>query len=96
MIKDLFDRHCSVRSIGYEFPIRTMNGVSFILEYRNSACADFLVALDVGDKESFILFGYRLSFCIACGRFIGFGSKFDVCWLCKDEMENDEIEDILE
>jgi hypothetical protein len=86
LAKDLFTRHASCRGAGSEVASVVMEGVRFILKYKRSECADFIVGLDFG-KNYFALFGFRVSFCLSCGRFLGFGSRYEVCWICEDEYE---------
>jgi hypothetical protein len=57
-----------------------------LLKYKRSECADFLITLDFGTSY-FALYGFRLSFCLACGRFIGFGIFHELCWICESELE---------
>jgi hypothetical protein len=83
--KDLFACHAPVRPVGYA--VRKKAGdVSFLLRYKRSECADLLVTLDFGEFY-FTLFGCTVSFCLGCGRFIGFGSHFNLCWICESELE---------
>jgi hypothetical protein len=86
MVKDLFGRHCPVRSAGSEIRKRATDDVSFFLKYKRSECADFYVAFDFGESY-FTLFGFRLSFCVACGRFVRFGTSYEICWVCESELE---------
>ncbi len=86
--KDIFRRHCPVRGGGSQVGNKVTKDIVFLLDYKNSANADFSVALHFqGSGNCFVVFSMRLSFCIACGRFIGFGNAFDVCWICKGELE---------
>jgi hypothetical protein len=68
--------------------LKLTKDIFFLLDYKSSANADFSVALNFEkENDCFVLFNLRLSFCLACGRFIGFGSLFEVCWICQDELE---------
>jgi hypothetical protein len=92
MVKDLFARHTPFRPNGYE--VRRKEGdVSFLLKYERSECASLLIMLDLGEFR-YKLGVLRLSFCLACGRFLGFGTRYDLCWICESELEQleDEIE----
>jgi hypothetical protein len=94
MAKDKFGcKHLPVRHAGYKYSIKAIEDVSFILQYERPEYALFFVGLDVGAKESFVLFGYRLSLCLNCGRFTHFGVEYGVCWVCEDELEDDNFED---
>lgn len=86
MVKDLFGRHTPVRSAGFEICKRAMDDVSFFIKYKRSESADFYVTLNFGQKY-FTLFGFRLSFCVACGRFLRFGTSYGICWICESELE---------
>lgn len=86
MAKDLFALHTPLHSAGTEIRIRVLDDVSFFMRYRRSECAEFLVILDFG-KSYFTLFDFRLSFCLVCGRFLGFGASYEVCWICEYELE---------
>ena len=93
MAKDLFARHTPIRHAGYEIR-KKADDVSFILKYKRSECADLVITLDFG-KFYHILGGFRLSFCLACGRFLGFGTRYEVCWLCESELEQLENDESL-
>jgi hypothetical protein len=89
MARDLFARHTPVRSCGSEIRKRVMNDVSFLMKYTRSECAVFIVTLDFG-QYWWSLFDFRLSFCLACGRFISFGTRYELCWICESELEDSE------
>ena len=86
MAKDLFSRHAPVCAVGYGVRKRVMGDVSFCMEYKRSECARFFVTLDFGEFW-YCLFDFRLSFCLACGRFLGFGTRYEMCWICESELE---------
>ena len=86
MAKDLFARHTPVRAVEYGVRKRIMDDVSFCMRYKRSECGEFFVTLDFGEFW-YSLFGFRLSFCLVCGRFLGFGTRYEVCWLCEDDLE---------
>jgi hypothetical protein len=86
MVKDLFAQHTPVRFSGFEVCRRLTEDASLLLKYKHSECADFLITLDF-DGSYFALFGFRLSFCLVCGRFLGFGTCFELCWICESELE---------
>jgi hypothetical protein len=92
MKKDLFARHTPVRSAGYGIRERVMHDVSFCMEYKRSECAEFFVTVDFGEFWC-SLFGFRLSFCLACGRFLGFGTRYELCWICESDLELELEED---
>ena len=94
------DRHCLVRSSGYEVErivdeddvfllhyIRKDNAV-FVFQYLDSSL-EVLWSMIISHLSN--LFGFSVYFCLACGRFIGFdNSRFQsVCWLCEGEFEDD-------
>lgn len=88
MDRDIFGRHCPARKAGSQVSKKVSQETIFILNYKNSANGVFSVVLNFhGSDNCFTLFSLRLSFCLACGRFIGFGSLFDVCWICEKELE---------
>jgi hypothetical protein len=88
MSRDIFGRHCPVRKAGSQVGKTVTEDVIFLLNYKSSASADFSVTLNFEEGDvCFVLLSLRLSFCVACGRFIGFGSLFDVCWICEEELE---------
>jgi hypothetical protein len=92
MKKNLFGRHCPVRHSGSKLEIRASSDISFVLRYVDSDCAYLSVCLVDSDLRYFwSLFGFRLYFCLACGRFIGFDNSHyeSICWLCEDELEDD-------
>lgn len=86
MAKDLFARHTLVRSTGCEIRKKATMDTSFFLKYKRSECAEFFIMLDFC-KGGFTLYELNLSFCIRCGRFLGFGIHYEVCWICEDELE---------
>lgn len=89
MPKDWFGRHTPIRSAGFKKRIRVMDDCSFCLVYKRSDLAKFIVTYDF-DSFSFpvsLWESSNLSFCLACGRFIGFGAKFGICWICEDNFE---------
>jgi hypothetical protein len=86
MTKDLFGRHAHSRSAGTELREKATDDISFVLKYKRSDFAFLFIALHFKDGY-FILSELGLSFCLRCGRFIGFGNRFEVCWLCEDELE---------
>ena len=86
MAEDLFARHTPLRDVGDGFRKIVMGDVSFCMEYKRSECARFFVTLDFGEFW-YYLFGFRLSFCLACGRFLGFGTRYEICWICESESE---------
>jgi hypothetical protein len=90
MVKDLFARHTPIRSVGYEVR-RKAGDMSFLLKYERSECAILWVTLDFG-IFGFSLGGFKLSFCLACGRFLGFGTRYELCWICESELEQLEDE----
>jgi hypothetical protein len=85
MAKDLFSRHTHIRPIGYEVR-KKIEGSSFLLKHKRSECADFYITFDFGESY-FTLFNFRLSFCVNCGRFLGFGTRYEICWICELELE---------
>jgi hypothetical protein len=85
-MKKLFEKHTPVRLAGTVISKKACAEVWFVLEYVRCECADFLVNLEV-EGGYFVLFGFRLSFCLACGRFTHFGTKYEVCWLCQEAFE---------
>lgn len=96
MVKDLFGRHAPLRCSGFEIRYKTTGDVSFLTRYKRSECAEFNVTLDFG-KFWYSLYDFRLSFCLACGRFLGFGTRYEICWVCEDDLEPEcEFEDWLE
>ena len=93
MTKDEYgNRYTSIRSVGWEYRIKAQDDVSFLLHYLHSELGFFAVMLKIEGEEK-VLFGLHVSFCISCGRFLGFGKRFEVCWECADEFE--ELEEIF-
>jgi hypothetical protein len=86
MDKALFARHALIRSAETELRKKATTDISFFLKYKRPECAELFVTLDF-EKGGFTLYGLNLSFCLRCGRFIGFGSRYEICWLCEDELE---------
>jgi hypothetical protein len=87
-----FDRHTLPRSAGWRWKRAGVGGVLFESVYNKTNQATFTVRLFIEEAqngESFPLFSFPLCFCVACGRFKGFGYDFDVCWICSDELEDD-------
>jgi hypothetical protein len=65
------------------------------MRYKRSECAEFHVTLDLG-KFWYSLYDFGLSFCLACGRFLDFGTRYELCWICEGELEPEEFEEELE
>jgi hypothetical protein len=86
MAKDLFARHTPKRFAGCEIRKKATDDISFLLKYKRSECTDLLVTLDFCEYY-FSLGSFRLSFCLACGRFLGFGTQYNLCWICESELE---------
>lgn len=96
MVKDKFGcRHTPVRDAGYMVRRRVMEGISFMWRYLRSEVAGCFVELDFGGYY-FSISCLRLSFCRACGAFLGFGIRYDLCWICESELEPEEFEEELE
>jgi hypothetical protein len=87
MVKDKFGcRHIPVRPDGFRVRRRVIDGVSFAWVYKRPEVAGFFVELDFGNYH-FPIFGQALSFCRVCGAFLGFGIRYELCWICEDELE---------
>jgi hypothetical protein len=82
-------RHTPVRPKGWRLRLKGINDVNFILHYVRPNYASFAQVHDI-EGYDWVLFDVLVSFCIACGRFIGFGNSFDVCWICKSHLESEE------
>lgn len=96
MVKDEFGcRHAPVRAAGFRVRRKVLDGVSFAWVYRRSEVAGFFVELDFGGY-SFPIYCMGLSFCLACGAFLGFGIRYELCWICEGELEPEEFEEELE
>jgi hypothetical protein len=82
--------HCHPHEAGFKIRIHdeAMYGLSFLFKYVRSEYGIFEVGFDDVDS-SFPLDGIKLglSFCIDCGAFTHFGSRYEVCWRCEDSLE---------
>lgn len=87
--KDLFGSHCPVREVGYRVPCLKM---PFGSSYTRKDCSVVFVPLFVDGFLAKFLFAFRLRFCVACGRFIGFDGDGvgEFCWICEDYFEDFE------
>jgi hypothetical protein len=93
MAKDRFGcRHTTVRPAGFRVRRKVMDSLSFTWVYKRPEVAGFFVELDFGDYH-FPIYGLILSFCRACGAFLGLGIRYELCWVCESELEPEEFED---
>lgn len=92
MVRDKFGcRHAPVRPSGFRVRRKAMNDVSFTWVYKRPEVAGFFVELDFNNNH-FPIFGLILSFCRACGAFLGFGIRYELCWICESELEPEKLE----
>jgi hypothetical protein len=92
MKKDVFGCHCAVRHSGFRIEHRVSKDISFVLHYFSPDVAAIFVYLVDRELLYFCtLFGFRLYFCLSCGRYIGIdNSRYEsICWLCEDELRED-------
>lgn len=91
MVKDRFGcRHTPVRDAGYIVRKRIMDGVTFSLRYLRSEVAGCFIEVSFGGYY-FSISCLRLSFCRACGAFLGFGILYEICWICRDDYESEDF-----
>lgn len=95
MEKDLFRRHTPKRHAGFIAPVARFDGLRIDLMHKSPECGDLSVTFDCG-RFGRKLFDVRVSFCLACGRFLGFGTRYELCWICESELEPEEFEEELE
>ncbi len=95
-MKDKFGRrHTPVRFSGFRVRRKVMDGASFTWVYKRPEVAGFFVELDFCDYH-FPIYDVVLSFCRACGAFLGFGFRYELCWICEGELEPEEFEEEAE
>jgi hypothetical protein len=94
-MKDLFARHTPVRNVGSLVWKKIADDTAFTLNYISRNKATLSVMLSFGSSKLLIpLYSLGLFFCLACGRFLGFGTRYELCWICESELE--QLEDIAE
>ena len=91
MAKNKADRHSPVREAGYEIRRSVLPNVTFFWKYIRSECAEFSIKLKI-EGNVISVPCLRLSFCLVCGRFLGFGTRYDVCFDCDFDLEQPELE----
>jgi hypothetical protein len=92
MQKDPFRRHARVHKRGEQLSRKVSVDAALILRYAAPDSAHLVVSLIDSELRYFWgLLAFRLRFCVACGRFIGFadGHPENICWICEPELEDD-------
>jgi hypothetical protein len=93
MVKDKFDRHTIPRKAGYSWSKVAVDNSMFVNIYKASHVS-YINVYYYYHRVRLHLLSLPLAFCVSCGRFRGFGSEMDVCWLCTDEFDDtDGLED---
>ncbi len=81
-------RHCHPHSVGTEIEKR-VGDVSFLLKFKRRELGELLIKL--WDCDYFYLTScFQLSFCIDCGAFLRVGVSYELCWRCKEQLEDHE------